>query len=210
MKERSQKRFSLALTKPHKLLQPFGLDAASRSEALGSALSARSRFLMLSGNAEGSRFCWAAGSHPGKSGHEHGEIEQGHVGVKRAFDALQGQAPSATEGVLRSTRRLHRQYRRSRSINGIRTPSIMSSDTEKYPISAQSDGIYNIPFDQADQLDELRRTGAIEGLSEKSARTIQRKLDEIQAGTGRSPESIIKPEKLPTGKSRKARSTRPS
>ena len=189
------------------------LDAASRSEALGSALSSQDRaFLDALREMQKVRdFVGRPEAILGSPATKHGEIaEQVHVGVKRAFDALQGQAPSATfEGVPRTGPVDYIDSGidvQSKYINGIRnTLDHVLGHAEKYPDFAQSDGIYNIPSDQANQLDELRRTGAIEGLSEKSARTIQRKLDEIQAGTGRSPEAIIEPGEATYGEVQKGK-----
>lgn len=177
------------------------LDAASRSEALGSALASQDRaFLDALGEMQKVRdFVGRPEAILGNTATKHGEIaEQVHVGVKRAFDVLQGQSPSATfEGVPRTGSVDYIDGGidvQSKYINGIRnTLDHVLEHAEKYPDFAQGNGVYNVPSDQADQLEQLRRTGAIKGLSEKSARTIQDKLDEIQAASGRNPEAIIEP-----------------
>ena len=177
------------------------LDAAGRSEAISLRLASQDRAFLdaLSEMQKVRDFVGRPEAILGSPATKHGEIaEQVHVGVKRAYDLLQGKSPSVTfEGVPRTGPVDYIDGGidvQSKYINGIRnTLDHVIGHAEKYPDFAQGDGIYNIPSDQAAQLDELRRTGAIEGLSEKSARTIQRKLDEIQAATGRSPESIIEP-----------------
>lgn len=127
---------------------------------------------------------------------KHGEIaEQVHVGVRRAEDVLHGHTPTATfDGVGRLDPvdyRVDGVDIQSKYCNGLRnTLDHILSHESKYPDFA---GGYNIPRDQYQQMEQLRQTGQIDGLSEKSVNAIESKLNEFQQTTGRSPDELIQP-----------------
>ncbi|MGC9423886.1 hypothetical protein [Vibrio sp.] len=137
----------------------------------------------------------------GNENTKHGEIaEQVHVGVTRAYDVLCGRSPSATfENIKRTASVDYRvdgvdvQSKYIQSLN--KTLDHILDHSEKYPEFAKGNSEYHIPKDYYQQLEELRETGQISNsdLSEKSIRTIQRKIDEIGQVTGRDVEDVIKP-----------------
>ncbi|MXW78444.1 MAG: hypothetical protein F4Z57_05555 [Gemmatimonadetes bacterium] len=129
---------------------------------------------------------------------KHGEIaEQVHVGVRRAIDALHGRIPTATDQLGRLDPvdyRVDGVDIQSKYYNGLRnTLDGVSSHATKYQDFASGDGHYHIPRDQYQQIEQLRQTGQIDGLSEKSANAIRNKLNELQQATGRSPDELIQP-----------------
>jgi len=130
---------------------------------------------------------------------KHGEIaEQVHVSVTRAFDVLQGRMPSATfEGVGRLDAVDYRKDGvdiQSKYLNGLKnTLDHIRDHAEKYPDFARGNSQYHIPRDQYEQLEQLQSTGKIEGLSDKTSQTIQRKLSEITGSTGRETQDLIQP-----------------
>lgn len=130
---------------------------------------------------------------------KHGEIaEQVHVGVRRAIDVLYGRPPSATfDGVGRLDPvdyRVNGVDIQSKYHNGLRnTLNGVSGHAMKYPDFADSDSHYHIPRDQYQEIEQLRQTDQIDGLSENSTNTIKSKLDEIQQATNRSPDELIQP-----------------
>ena len=130
---------------------------------------------------------------------KHGEIaEQVHVGVRRSIDVLYGRTPSATfDGVGRLDSVDYREAGvdiQSKYYNGLRnTLDGVSEHATEYPNFASGDGRYHIPRDQYQQIEELRQTGQIDGLSEKSANTIERKIGDLQQTTGRSSDELIQP-----------------
>ena len=177
------------------------LDAASRDAQLQGAISSQDwAFLDASREMEVIRdFVGSPETILGNPSTKHGEIaEQVHVGVNRAFDALHGRGFSATfEGVGRFD---PVDYRvgdvdiQSKYINGLRnTLDHVLGHAQKYPEFAQGSGQYHIPSDQFEQLGYLQQEGAIDGLSTRANEAVQRKLDDLQAITGRSAEDMIKP-----------------
>ena len=135
----------------------------------------------------------------GRTDTKHGEIaEQVHVGVSRARDVLYGRVPAATfDGVPRTgpvDYRVDGVDVQSKYYNGLRnTLDGVASHTEKYPDFATEHGRYHIPRDQHQRLEELRQTGRIEGLSDRSAAAIQRRADDLEQTTGRSANDLIEP-----------------
>ena len=135
----------------------------------------------------------------GRAATKHGEIaERVHVGVSRAWDVLHGCAPTATfDGVPRTgpvDYRVDGVDIQSKYYNGLRnTLDGVASHAEKYPGFAGGRGRYHIPGDQHRQLEELRRTGEIEGLSDRSASVLQRRVDDLEQATGRPADALIEP-----------------
>ena len=135
----------------------------------------------------------------GRTDTKHGEIaEQVNVGVSRAWDVLYGRAPAASfDGVARTgpvDYRVGGVDIQSKYYNGLRnTLDGVAAHAEKYPDFTREAGRYHIPRDQHRQLDELRQTGRIEGLSDRSATAIQRKVDDLERATDHSVDDLIKP-----------------
>ena len=135
----------------------------------------------------------------GSTDTKHGEIaEQVHVGVRRALDVLYGRAPAATfDGVPRTglaDYRVDSVEIQSKYYNGLRnTLEGVSKHAESYSDFASTHGRYHIPTDQHRQLDELRRTGEIEGLSGRRVDGIRGSLDDLEQATGRSADDLIEP-----------------
>ena len=135
----------------------------------------------------------------GRADTKHGEItEQVHVGVSRARDVLYGRAPRATFDDVPRTSLV--DYRvdvvdiQSKYYNGLRnTLDGVATHAEKYPGFAGEHGRYHIPSDQHRQLEELRQTGRIEGLSDRRAVALQRRVDDLEQATGRSADDLIEP-----------------
>ncbi len=129
----------------------------------------------------------------GRTDTKHGEIaEQVHVGVRRAWDVFYGRNPAATfDGVPRTgpvDYRVDGMDIQSKYYNGLRnTLDGVATHAEKYQ-DFPNDGRYHIPRDQYQQLEELRRTGEIERLSDRSAAAIQRRVEGLKRATGRSAE----------------------
>ncbi len=134
----------------------------------------------------------------GRTDTKHGEIaEQVHVGVRRAWDVLYGRNPAATfDGVPRTgpvDYRVDGVDIQSKYYNGLRnTLDGVATHVEQYQ-DFPNDGRYLIPRDQYQQLEELRQTGEIDGWSDRSAATIQRRVEDLERATGRSAEAQIEP-----------------
>ena len=135
----------------------------------------------------------------GRTDTKHGEIaEQVHVGVRRAWDVLYGRVPAATfDGVPRTgpvDYRVDGVDIQSKYYNGLRnTLDGVATHAEKYQDFPSEYGRYHIPRDQYQQFEELRETGEIEGLSDRSAATIQRRVEVFERSTGRSADDLIEP-----------------
>lgn len=135
----------------------------------------------------------------GNAATKHGEIaEQVHVGVTRAFDALNGRMPSATfEGIGRLDAvdyQVNGTDIQSKYINGLRnTLDHILTHAERYPDFVRRNSRYHIPNDYYKNLKDLQSTGKIDGLSDKSIQSIQRKLESIQDVTGRDAKDLIQP-----------------
>lgn len=177
------------------------LDAADRANRLAEVLTTQDRNFMDAWREmqEVRDFVGSPEGILGSPATKHGEIaEWVHVGVRKAIDALYGRTPSATfDGVGRLDPVDYREAGvdiQSKYYTGLRnTLDGVSEHVTKYSNFASDDGRYHIPRDQYQQIEELRQTDQIDGLSEKSANAIRSKLDEIQQVTGRSSDELIQP-----------------
>ena len=179
------------------------LDAADRANRLAEAIQTQDRnFLDAWREIQRVRdFVGSPENILGNPATKHGEIaEQVHVGVRRAIDALHSRTPTATFSEVGRLDPV--DYReagvdiQSKYYNGLRnTLDGVSLHATKYQDQgfASGDGLYHIPRDQYQQIEQLRQTGQIDGLSEKSANAIRNKLNELQQATGRSPDELIQP-----------------
>ena len=178
-----------------------GLEESSRAGELAGVLREQDRaFLDAMRELQAVRdFVGSPANILGRPDTKHGEIaEQVHVGVSRARDVLHGHAPTATfDGVARTgpvDYRVDGVDIQSKYYNGLRnTLGGVASHAEKYPDFCDGHGRYHIPRDQHRQLEELRRTGGLEGLSDRSARGIQRRVDDLERATGRSVDDLVEP-----------------
>lgn len=175
------------------------LDAADRANRLAEAIHTQDRnFLAAYREIQNVyEFVESPENILGSQQTKHGEIaEHVHVGVRRAIDILHGRTPTATfEEVGRLDPVDYREAGmdiQSKYYNGLRnTLDGVLGHANKYQDFASKDGIYHIPKDQHQQMDQLGKTGEINGLSEKSTKAIRNKLNEIQQATGRSPDDLI-------------------
>ena len=176
------------------------LDAEHRAGELAAAVRGQDRaFLDAMRELQVIRdFVGSPGNILGSTDTKHGEIaEQVHVGVSRARDVLYGRAPVASfDGVPRTgpvDYRVGGAEIQSKYYNGLRsTLDGVAAHAGKYPEFTSEDGRYHIPRDQHRQLDELRKTGGIEGWSDRSAAAIQRQVDDLERVTGRSTDDLIR------------------
>lgn len=134
----------------------------------------------------------------GNSNTKHGEVaEQVEVGVRRAREMLAGTDPTATfEGVDRFAPADYRVAGvdvQSKFINGTNnTLSHVLEHMEKYENFGRDGSYYHIPKDQYSQIQEVLK-GNTEGLSEKSIRAIQEKVQQIEQETGKAFQDVVKP-----------------
>ena len=176
------------------------LDAEHRAGELAAALRGQDRaFLGAMRELHVVRdFVGSPGNILGSTDTKHGEIaEQVDVGVSRARDVLYGRAQAATfDGVPRTgpvDYRVDGVDIQSKYYNGLRnTLDGVATHAEKYPDFAGEHGRYHLPSDQHRQLEELRQTGRIEGLSDRSAAAIQSRVDGLEQATDRSADDLIK------------------
>ena len=177
------------------------MDAASRAEELARTLEEQDRvFLGAMRELQAVRdFVGSPQNILGRAATKHGEIaERVHVGVSRAWDVLHGRAPTATfDGVPRTgpvDYRVGGVDIQSKYYNGLRnTLDGLASHAETYPGFAGGHGRYHIPGDQHRQLEQLRTTGEIEGLSDRSARLLQRRINDLEQSTSRPVGDLIEP-----------------
>ncbi len=177
------------------------LDAEYRAGELADSLRGQDRaFLGAMRELQVVRdFVGSPGNILGSTDTKHGEIaEQVHVGVNRARDVLYGRDPAATFDRVSRTGPV--DYRvadvdiQSKYYNGLRsTLDGVAAHADKYLSFASERGRYHIPADQHQQLEELRRTGSIEGLSGRSAAAIERRVEGLERATGRSANDLIEP-----------------
>ena len=81
----------------------------------------------------------------------------------------------------------------SKYYNGLQnTLRGISEHATKYPAFSGNDGIYDIPSDQFQQLEQLAQTGNIDGLSERSANAIRGRLDSLEQQTGRTADDLLR------------------
>ncbi|MCY4511882.1 MAG: hypothetical protein OXG35_33700 [Acidobacteria bacterium] len=177
------------------------LEKANRARELADVLSEQDRaFLDAMGELQVVRdFVGSSRNILGRANTKHGEIaEQVHVGVTRAWDVLHGRAPTATfEGVPRTGPVDYRADGvdiQSKYYNGLRnTLRGVAGHLKEYPDFSDGGGRYHVPRDQHLQFGELRGTGGIDGLSDSSARRIQRRIDDLERTTGRTVGDLIEP-----------------
>ncbi len=175
------------------------LDAAQRADDLAAALRGQDSALLdaLSEMKVARDFVGSPANILGSETTKHGEIaEQVHVALRRAREVLHGRTPTASfDGIPRTGPVDYREAGldvQSKYCNGLRnTLDRVTADAEKYPEFASRGGRYHIPRDQHRQLDELRRTGGIDVLSDRSADSIQRKVDHLERMGGRSADDLI-------------------
>ena len=134
----------------------------------------------------------------GSASTKHGEIaEQVTVAVRRAFDVLHQRMPTATfEGVGRLAPEdyvdggvFQSKYHQSLSDS----LDAVASHAERYAWYVPAGGRYHIPRDQFEQLEQLRKTGKIDGLSELHAAHLGRQIESLERHTGRSLDRVIAP-----------------
>lgn len=177
------------------------LDAAVRGEALAAALTKQDRaFLEALGELQVVKDFVGSPEHIlGSADTKHGEIaEQVHVGVRRAFELLRQQKPSASfEGVHRLDPVDYIDHGvdiQSKYHNGLRnTLDAALSHAEQNKDFATGHGRYHIPKDQFEQLSQLRKSGTIDGLSNRSVERIERMGEALEQKTGRSLDGLVEP-----------------
>ena len=175
------------------------LDAAGRAAELAAALRDQDRaFLGAMREIQVARdFVGAPKNILGSATTKHGEIaEQVNVALRRAWDVLHGRAPGATfDGVPRTSPvdyRVDGVDIQSKYYNGLRnTLDGVAAHAEKHRSFSREHGRYHIPSDQHSQLEELRQTGRIEGLSDRSAAAVQRRVEGLERETGRPTGDVI-------------------
>ena len=175
-------------TGPHVAAQVAAKWAALQKEQLAETLQAQDRaFLEVHQKLQAVRdFAGSPGHILGNPATKHGEIaEQVDVGVRQAMDVLYGQSPTASfDGIGRLDPvdyRVDGVDIQSKYYDGLRnTLDGVSSHATKYQNFASGDGRYHIPRDQHQQMEQLRQTGRIDGLSDGSVASIKSKLDTLQ------------------------------
>lgn len=129
---------------------------------------------------------------------KHGEIaEYVEVGVRNARSLIEGNGRIAHfDGVSRTgpvDYVLDGANVQSKFINGTRNGlEHVLEHMSRYESFVQ-DGKYVIPRDQHDQIIRVMRGEEVEGLSEKTLRTIRAKVSEIEQLSGREFETLVKP-----------------
>ncbi|MDE0449447.1 MAG: hypothetical protein OXH96_22495 [Spirochaetaceae bacterium] len=189
-----------ARTGPHVAAQTAASWAAARQEELADKLSAQDQaFLDALKEMQPIRtFVEDRGHIIGREDTKHGEIaEEIHVSVRRAMDVLQQQSGTTHNDVPRTS---HVDYVdrgieiQSKYYNGLRnTLGGVSDHAEKYPEWAADSGRYHIPSDQFEQLIQLEEDGAIDGLSARTVRGVQRQVESLEQDTGRPIDELIEP-----------------
>ena len=198
-------RPDVSRTGPHVAAQTAAswaaFDAAARAEARAAALTKQDQaFFKADGELQKVRDFVRSPEHIlGSPSTKHGEIaEQVHVGVRRAVDVLQHRTPSASlDGVdrfgpvdyLDGGREIQSKF-----YNGLRnTLEGVASHAEQNKDFVSSGGRYHIPKDQFEQFTQVRESGAIDGLSNRSVERIQREVENLERTTGRSLEDLVEP-----------------
>ena len=196
-------RPDISRTGPHVAAQTAAswaaLDAAARGEALDVALTKQDQaFLEAFRELQVVREFVGSPEHIlGNANTKHGEIaEQVHVGVRRAVDVLHQRTPGASfEGVDRLGPVDYVDGGvniQSKFYNGLQnTLEGVGSHAEQYKDFASSGGQYHIPKDQFDQIRQLRESGTIDGLSDRSVKRIEREFEELQRTTGRTVDDLV-------------------
>ena len=134
----------------------------------------------------------------GSASTKHGEIaEQVTVAVRRAFDVLHQRMPTATfEGVGRLAPEdyvdggvVQSKYHQTLSDS----LEAVASHVERYEWFVPAGGRYHIPRDQFEQLEQLRKVGKIDGLSELRVQNMERQVESLEQHAGRALDRVIAP-----------------
>lgn len=128
---------------------------------------------------------------------KHGEIaEMAEVGVRNAWDVLNGLDPSAS---LHPNRIGPIDYIvdgadvQSKFYNGLaNTLGGVATHAEKYEDFLKGNAYYAIPHDQAELLQKVLN-GEETGLSSQAVAAIKRQVEAFESATGRNVEDVIKP-----------------
>ena len=175
-------------------------DAAGRAAARTAALSSQEAALQdaLQALQVVKEFVGAPEHILGSDSTKHGEIaEQVHVGVRRASDLLHQRVPEATfEGVgrLDPVDYVDGVAIQSKYYNGLsNTLDGIAEHMKQYKEFATGTGRYHIPRDQFEQLRQLRETGTIDGLADRSAARLQSRIESLVIESGRSLDELIEP-----------------
>ncbi|MCY3810233.1 MAG: hypothetical protein OXH15_00355 [Gammaproteobacteria bacterium] len=178
-------------------------DKTVRDEALAATLDARDRaFAEASAAMEHVKdFVGSPENILGSTETKHGEIaEECHVGFRRAIDFLYDRTPMATfEGVDRTgpVDYIDGVDIQSKFYNGLRnTLAGVEDHAERYSEFVTSGARYHIPKDQYEQLLQLRETGAVDGLSERSVEPLQALVESMEQRTGRSFDDLVAPSEV--------------
>ncbi|MDD2297227.1 MAG: hypothetical protein PHX79_05375 [Sphaerochaetaceae bacterium] len=130
---------------------------------------------------------------------KHGEIaEQVEVGIRRAKDALNGKQMSATfEGVPRTDAAdylINGIKVQSKFINGIsKNLDHVLKHMEQYPGFGKDDTYYHIPRDTHHIITKLINNESVEGLSEKTVKSITERVKLIESQSGKSFTDVVRP-----------------
>lgn len=127
---------------------------------------------------------------------KHGEVaEHLEVNIRNAWAVLRGQAEVATfEGVGRTAPEdfiLNGIKYQSKFING--TNNTLSHVLEHFDKYQDNSMNYSIPKDQFQVIEAIRNGQIPEGLSEKTARAIQNKIEKIEQLSGRPFTEMVEP-----------------
>ena len=176
------------------------LDAAARAGDLAGAMASQDRAFLAAMRemqvVQG--FVGTPERILGSDATKHGEIaEQVNVAVSRARDVLFDNTPTTTfEGVGRFAPTDYISDGagvQSKYYTGLHnTLRGVSEHASKYPGFAGNEGLYDIPSDQYQQLENLAQTGRIDGLSEGSANAIRNRLASLEQQTGRSTDDLVR------------------
>ena len=135
----------------------------------------------------------------GREDTKHGEIaEEFHVAVRRAWDVLHHQRPTASISDVPRTGLVDYVDNgieiQAKYYNGLRnTLDGVSGHSSKYAEWAAGSGRYHIPRDQYEELRQLGEDGTIDGLSARRIGGIERQVESLQQDTDRSIEELIGP-----------------
>lgn len=130
---------------------------------------------------------------------KHGEIaEQVEVGIRRAKDALDGKPMSATfEGVPRTAPAdylINGNEVQSKFINGIsKNLDHVLNHMRENPGFGKDDSFYHIPQDTHHIITKLINGESVEGLSEKTAKSIMARVQQIEEQSGKSFTDAVRP-----------------
>lgn len=128
---------------------------------------------------------------------KHGEIaEVAEVGVRRAWDILQGLPPSADvhpDRIGPVDYLMDGADVQSKFYNGVHNSlGGVAKHLDKYPEFPKGNSYYTIPKDQYEMLQKVLK-GEDAGLSEKSIKVLKECVKDIEARTGREFEDAVRP-----------------